>query len=126
MIKNILAIDDSASMRQILAATFVAAGYRVVLAVDGAEAYEAALAEQFDLILTDQNMPAMSGLDLIGKLRGHRAYANTPILVLTTESGEAFKAAARAAGATGWIEKPFDPDMLTELVAGLSETEHPH
>jgi two-component system chemotaxis response regulator CheY len=126
MIKNILAIDDSASMRQILSATFVAAGYRVAVAVDGAEGYEAALAEQFDLVLTDQHMPAMSGLELIGKLRGHRTYANTPILVLTTESGEPFKAAARAAGATGWIEKPLDPDMLTELVAALSETEHPH
>jgi two-component system, chemotaxis family, chemotaxis protein CheY len=126
MIKNILAIDDSASMRQILSATFIAAGYRVVVAVDGAEAYEAALAEQFDLVLTDQHMPAMSGLELIGKLRGHRAYSNTPILVLTTESGEPFKAAARAAGATGWIEKPLDPDMLTELVAALSEAEHPH
>ncbi len=126
MIKNILAIDDSASMRQILSATFIAAGYRVVVAVDGAEAYEAALAEQFGLVLTDQHMPAMSGLELIGKLRGHRAYANTPILVLTTESGEPFKAAARAAGATGWIEKPLDPDMLTELVAALSEAEHPH
>jgi two-component system, chemotaxis family, chemotaxis protein CheY len=126
MIKNILAIDDSASMRQILSATFLAAGYRVVVAVDGAEGYEAALAEKFDFILTDQHMPAMSGLELIGKLRGHRAYANTPILVLTTESGEPFKAAARAAGATGWIEKPFDPDMLTELVASLSAAEHPH
>ena len=126
MIKNILAIDDSAAMRQILSATFVAAGYRVAVAVDGAEAYEAALAEQFDLIVTDQNMPAMSGLELIGKLRGHRAYANTPILVLTTESSEPFKASARAVGATGWIEKPLDPDMLTELVAALSEAEHSH
>ena len=126
MIKNILAIDDSAAMRQILSATFVAAGYRVVVALDGAQAYEAALAEQFDLVITDQNMPAMSGLELIGKLRGHRAYANTPILVLTTESGEPFKAAARAVGATGWLEKPFDPDMLTELVVTLSGAEHPH
>jgi two-component system chemotaxis response regulator CheY len=94
--------------------------------MDGAEAYEAALAEQFDLVITDQNMPAMSGLELIGKLRGHRAYANTPILVLTTESSEPFKASARAVGATGWLEKPFDPDMLTELVATLSGAEHPH
>lgn len=126
MIKNILAIDDSAAMRQILSATLAAAGYRVVVAVDGAQGYEAALAQQFHLIVTDQNMPAMSGLELIGKLRGHRPYANTPILVLTTESSEPFKAAARAAGATGWIEKPFDPDMLTELVTTLSEAEHPH
>jgi two-component system chemotaxis response regulator CheY len=126
MIKNILTIDDSASMRKVLSATFVAAGYRVEIAADGAEGYEAALAEQFDLIVTDQNMPAMSGLDLIVKLRGHRAYANTPILVLTTESSEQFKVAAREAGATGWIEKPIDPDMLTELVATLSDAEQSH
>src|ERR1700722_20239182 len=126
MIKNILAVDDSAAMRQILSATFVAAGYRVVVALDGAQAYEAALAEQFDLVITDQNMPAMSGMELIGKLRGPPTNAKTPILVLTAESGEPFKAAARSVGATGWIEKPFDPDVLTDLVARLSEAEHPH
>jgi two-component system chemotaxis response regulator CheY len=123
MIKNILAIDDSASMRQILAATFTAAGYDVTVAADGTEGLESALAEHFDLVLTDQHMPGKSGLDLIVELRANRAYRATPILVLTTESGEPFKAAARSAGATGWIEKPLDPDMLTELVATLSESE---
>ncbi|CAB3695101.1 Chemotaxis protein CheY [Paraburkholderia phenoliruptrix] len=124
MIRHILAIDDSASMRQILSATLTAAGYEVTLAADGAEGLENALAVRFDLVLTDQHMPGKTGLDLIAELRGNPAYAATPILVLTTESGDAFKAAAREAGATGWIEKPLDPDLLTELVAALAEPDH--
>ncbi|MFM0043192.1 response regulator [Paraburkholderia sediminicola] len=124
MIRNILAIDDSASMRQILAATLTTAGYEVTLAADGNEGLENALAMSFDLVLTDQHMPGKTGLDLITALRCNPAYQATPILVLTTESSEPFKAAARAAGATGWIEKPLDPDMLTELVAALAEPDH--
>ena len=124
MIRHILAIDDSASMRQILSATLTAAGYEVTLAADGAEGLESALAVRFDLVLTDQHMPGKTGLDLIAELRGNPAYADTPILVLTTESGEPFKAAAREAGATGWIEKPLDPELLTELVAALAEPDH--
>ncbi len=124
MIRHILAIDDSASMRQILAATLTTAGYEVTLAADGNEGLENALAMSFDLVLTDQYMPGKTGLDLIAELRGNPAYQTTPILVLTTESGEPFKEAARAAGATGWIEKPLDPDMLTELVAALAEPDH--
>jgi two-component system chemotaxis response regulator CheY len=123
MIRHILAVDDSASMRQILAATLSGAGYEVTLAADGNEGLENALAMAFDLVLTDQHMPGKTGLELITALRGNPAYQATPILVLTTESGEAFKEAARAAGATGWIEKPLDPDMLTELVAALAESD---
>lgn len=119
MIKNILAIDDSAAMREILAATLRAAGYDVTLAVDGDQGCEIALARPFDLVLTDQYMPGRSGLDVIAALRGAPAYAATPIFVLTTEDGVAFKDAARAAGATGWIEKPLDPETLTELVTAL-------
>ncbi|MEW9581143.1 response regulator [Paraburkholderia sp. DGU8] len=121
MIRHILAIDDSAAMRQMLAVTLSTAGYEVTLAADGNEGLENALAMSFDLVLTDQHMPGKNGLDLIAALRGNPAYQATPILVLTTESGEPFKAAARAAGATGWIEKPLDPDMLTEVVAALAE-----
>ena len=121
MIRHILAIDDSAAMREILSATLTTAGYEVTLAADGNEGLENALAIRFDLVLTDQHMPGKTGLDLITALRGSPAYRATPILLLTTESGEPFKAAARAAGATGWIEKPLDPDMLTELVAALAE-----
>jgi two-component system chemotaxis response regulator CheY len=121
MIRHILAIDDSAAMREILSATLTTAGYEVTVAADGDEGLENALAVPFDLVLTDQHMPGKTGLDLIAALRGNPAYQVTPILVLTTESGEPFKAAARAVGATGWIEKPLDPDMLTELVAALAE-----
>jgi two-component system, chemotaxis family, chemotaxis protein CheY len=126
MIKNILAIDDSAAMRQILSATLTTAGYEVTVARDGDEGLEWALAERFDLVLTDQHMPGKCGLDLINALRANHAYKSTPILVLTTESGEPFKDAARSAGATGWIEKPLDPDLLTELVAALSEPQQQH
>ena len=121
MIKNILVIDDSTSMRELLNAALASAGYTVTLAADGDEGLEHALATHFDLVLTDQYMPRMSGLALIGKLRANRAYAVTPILVLTTESDETFKAAVRDAGATGWIEKPVDPDVLVDLVGALGE-----
>jgi two-component system, chemotaxis family, chemotaxis protein CheY len=119
MIRHILAIDDSAAMREILSATLTTAGYDVTVAKDGDEGLEHALAMAFDLVLTDQHMPGKTGVDLIALLRANPAYEATPILLLTTESGEPFKAAARAAGATGWIEKPLDPDMLTELVSTL-------
>ncbi|APR34077.1 response regulator [Paraburkholderia sp. SOS3] len=119
MIRHILAIDDSAAMREILRATLTTAGYDVTVAKDGDEGLEHALAMAFDLVLTDQHMPGKTGVDLIAELRANPAYEATPILLLTTESGEPFKEAARAAGATGWIEKPLDPDMLTELVSTL-------
>jgi two-component system, chemotaxis family, chemotaxis protein CheY len=120
MIKHILAIDDSAAMREILAATLRSAGYEVTVAADGDEGLASASAQAFDLVLTDQYMPKRSGLDVIAALRGQASYAATPIFVLTTEDGVAFKDAARAAGATGWIEKPLDPDTLTELVDALN------
>ncbi|MDG0026854.1 response regulator [Trinickia sp. Y13] len=120
MIKQILAIDDSAAMREILAATLRSAGYDVTVAADGDEGLASALASRFDLVLTDQYMPKRSGLDVIAALRAQPAYSATPIFVLTTEDGVAFKDAARAAGASGWIEKPLDPDTLTELVDALN------
>jgi two-component system chemotaxis response regulator CheY len=123
MIRNILAIDDSAAMREILAATLTSAGYSVTVVADGDEGLETALAQAFDLVLTDQYMPKRCGLDVIAALRANPAYEATPILVLTTEGGEPFKAAARAAGATGWIEKPLDPDVLIELVGALAARE---
>ena len=119
MSKTILSIDDSASMREILHATLTAAGWQVSVATDGEDGLERALRQTFDLVLTDQYMPKRSGLDVIAALRREAAYAYTPILVLTTEDGDAFKAAARAAGATGWVEKPLDPQTLTDLVATL-------
>jgi two-component system, chemotaxis family, chemotaxis protein CheY len=108
-------------MREILRAALGSAGYEVTVASDGEEGLEHALAQRFDLVLTDLYMPRMSGLDLIKQLRANPSYLETPILVLTTESDEGFKAAVRDAGATGWIEKPVDPELLVDLASALGE-----
>ena len=114
---SILAVDDSASMRQMVAFTLKGAGYRVIEAADGQEALEAARRQRVDLVLTDQNMPRLDGLGLVQRLRDLPEYAATPILILTTESGADMKAKGKAAGATGWLVKPFDPAKLIEVIA---------
>lgn len=113
----ILTVDDSASIRQMLSFTLRNAGYAVVEAVDGQDAWEKAGARDFALVLTDQNMPRMDGLTLTRRLRETPRFARTPILVLTTENSDRMKQAGRAAGATGWLVKPFDPAKLVEVVA---------
>lgn len=125
MSKSILVADDSAAMRQILDMTLRQAGFNVTLAVHGQDALHKAFsaAAPFDVVLTDQNMPEMTGLELIRALRELAAYVSTPILILTTEEGEPFKAAAREAGATGWLLKPLEPQILTDLLATLGEPE---
>jgi two-component system chemotaxis response regulator CheY len=116
MAKKILAVDDSASIRQMVSFTLRSAGYEVVEAVDGNAGVTQAKTTQVDLVLTDQNMPGMDGLTLIRTLRGLPQYAGTPILMLTTESSDAMKQQGRAVGATGWLVKPFDPQKLLEVV----------
>ena len=118
--QSILAVDDSASMRQMVSFTLKGAGYHVIEAADGQEAYEKAMTQSVDLVLTDQNMPRMDGVTLVKNLRGLPSYASTPILILTTESGDEMKSKGRAAGATGWLVKPFDPDQLVEIVRQVS------
>jgi two-component system, chemotaxis family, chemotaxis protein CheY len=113
---TILAVDDSAAMRQLLSFTLKNAGYDVVEAVDGADALEKTAARDFDLVLTDQNMPRLDGIGLTQKLREHPKFKATPILILTTESSEQMKQAGRDAGATGWLVKPFDPAKLIEVI----------
>ena len=113
---SILAVDDSASMRQMVAFTLRNAGYEVTGAVNGQDAYEKAHARGFDLVLTDQNMPRMDGLNLTKQLREHLNFKATPIRILTTESGDQMRQAGRAAGATGWLVKPFDPAWLIEVI----------
>jgi two-component system chemotaxis response regulator CheY len=93
-----------------------AAGYQVTEAVDGQDGLDKAKAQVFDLVLTDQNMPRMDGLTLIRSLRGLPTYQKVPILMLTTESSDEMKSKGRAAGANGWLVKPFDPQRLTEVV----------
>lgn len=119
MAKTILTVDDSGSLRQMLAFSLKAAGYGVIEAVDGLDGLDKAKQQTVDLVLTDQNMPGMDGLSLIKALRGLKNYKSVPILMLTTESGDEMKAMGRAAGANGWLVKPFDPARLTEVVKKL-------
>ena len=114
--KKILAVDDSRSLRQMVTYTLRGAGYHVVEAADGDDALKKAKNEAFSLVLTDQNRPGMDGLTLIRSLRAMPAYRHAPILMLTTESSDEMKAQGRAAGATGWMVKPFNPLRLIEVV----------
>lgn len=116
MSKTILAVDDSGSLRQMVAFSLKAAGYQVIEAVDGLDGLEKAKAQVVDLVLTDQNMPKMDGLALIKALRELPTYQKVPILMLTTEASDEMKMKGRAAGANGWLVKPFDPQKLTEVV----------
>ena len=117
MAKTVLTVDDSASIRQMVAFTLKSAGYTVIEAVDGQDGLDKAKANAtINLVLTDQNMPRMDGLTLIKTLRGLPQYRATPILMLTTESSDAMKTQGKAAGATGWLVKPFDPQKLLEIV----------
>ena len=113
---SILAVDDSASMRQMVSFTLKSAGFQVTEAVDGQDAFDKASTRTFDLVLTDQNMPKLDGIGLTKKLREHPQFKSTPILILTTESSDQMKQAGRAAGATGWLVKPFDPAKLIEVI----------
>jgi len=113
---SILAVDDSISMRQMVSFTLKNAGYDVVEAVDGEDALDKARQRCFDLVLTDQNMPRLDGIGLTRRLREHPNFKTTPILILTTESSDQMKQAGRAAGATGWLVKPFDPAKLIEVI----------
>ena len=99
MSKHILVVDDSVSIRQMVEMTLKGAGYTVTTAQDG----------------QDQNMPRMDGLTLIKNLRGLGTYSRTPVVMLTTEAGDDMKAKGKAAGATGWMVKPFDPNKLLDV-----------
>ncbi|MBD9677706.1 response regulator [Pseudomonas sp. PDM18] len=113
--KQILIVDDSASIRQMLSFTLKSAGYEVDEAVDGKDGLGKAQRKAYNLVFTDQNMPNMDGLTLIRSLRDMAGYRVTPILMLTTESSDAMKQQGKSAGATGWLVKPFDPPKLLEV-----------
>jgi len=116
MAKTILIVDDSAAIRQMVAFTLKSAGYAVIEAEDGQEALIKAKGQVISLVLTDQNMPNMDGLSLVKTLRGLPKFASIPILMLTTESGDAKKMEGKAAGANGWLVKPFNPNTLINVV----------
>lgn len=118
---NILAVDDSRTMRDMIRLALTPAGFSVETADDGVHGIEVLDGMAPDAIITDINMPRMDGFGFIDAVRGREKHRTTPILVLTTEAAPELKARARDAGATGWIVKPFDPEKLIKalkMVAG--------
>ena len=131
---SILVVDDSPSLRRMIGACLRAAGFDVTEAADGEQAYaladtaaadEAAEHAAFGMLVTDEVMPGMDGLTLIRRLRASARYAAIPILMLTTEHDGSIREQARAAGASGFLPKPFDPDALMQAVAALLAPQHP-
>jgi two-component system, chemotaxis family, chemotaxis protein CheY len=116
MSKTILTIDDSASIRQMVAVTLKGAGYTVLEAGDGLQGYEKAIGNTVHAVVTDLNMPVMNGLEFLKKFREHPAGKGIPVILLTTESDEELKRQARESGATGWIVKPFKQDQLLAVM----------
>ena len=119
MTRTILTVDDSTSMRQMVKATLISAGYGVVEAADGQEDLDYARENSVDLVISDVNMPRMDGITLIGELRQLPAYRLTPMLMLTTESSQEKKQEGKRVGATGWIVKPFNPVQLLATLKRL-------
>ena len=116
MTKTILTIDDSASIRQMVAMTLSAAGLDVIEAVNGQDGYDKATTNTVHAVITDLNMPVLNGIEFIRKYRQHPASKGIPIILLTTESDEELKRQAKEAGATGWIVKPFKQDQLLAVI----------
>ena len=113
---KILVVDDSVTMRQMISFTLEKATHEVVCADNGKTGLIACNDTQFELIITDLNMPDMGGFEFIKELRAREGTKVTPILVLTTESDASKKAQGRAVGATGWIVKPFNPQALLDVL----------
>ncbi len=117
MAKTVLVVDDSPTMRQMVAFTLTSAGYQVVEAGNGKEAVgKVNGGAKPDLVVTDLNMPEMDGITLIKEIRKMAALKFTPILMLTTEASDDKKKAGQAAGATGWIVKPFNPEQMMAVI----------
>ena len=119
MAKKVLSVDDSASVRQMVTFALEAAGYKTAQAADGKEALNLLKAGPVDMIITDLNMPNLNGIELIRQVRALPGFKFVPIILLTTESEDAKKAEGKAAGATGWIVKPFNQDQLLAVVKKL-------
>jgi two-component system chemotaxis response regulator CheY len=115
MTASILAVDDSASVRMAMRIALSGAGYSVTEAGDGAEGLAKLQAGRFDMVVTDLNMPRMDGLTMIRELRRLPGCAGIPVIFVTTESDDGVKAQAKAAGATGWLVKPFQPDQIVRV-----------
>ncbi|TCK59361.1 response regulator [Seleniivibrio woodruffii] len=115
MAKTILTVDDSASIRQMVKFTLSKEGYSIIEASDGQDALTKIGGVKVDMVITDLNMPNMDGITLIKQLRAKPEFRFTPIIMLTTESQDSKKTEGKAAGATGWIVKPFQPEQLVTV-----------
>lgn len=116
---TIMTVDDSASMRQMIKFTLEKSGYDVLDAVDGEDALKKLQGQKVHLVVTDLNMPNLDGIGLIKRLKEKPEYKFVPVLMLTTESQDSMKKEGRAAGAAGWIVKPFKPEQLIGVVKKL-------
>lgn len=116
MAKTILTVDDSASVRQMVSFTLKGAGYNVLEGVDGQDGLAKLGSADVNMVITDLNMPKLDGLGFIKKIRANPKFKFIPVIMLTTESQAEKKQAGKAAGATGWIVKPFKPEQLLDVV----------
>ena len=119
MVKTIMIVDDSATLRQVVSIALKGAGYEVIEGVDGKDALAKLTGQKVHLIISDVNMPNMDGFTFVVEVKKLPAYKFTPIIMLTTEAGENKKAAGQAAGAKAWVVKPFKPDQMLNAVSKL-------
>lgn len=119
MTRAVLIVDDSRAVRDMISFTLEPQGFSVVAAENGAEGLEKFCAQKFNLVITDLNMPVMNGLEFIRQARSAAVNQGVPIVMLSTETKPELKAEGKAAGATGWIDKPFDADMLSAVARKL-------
>lgn len=116
---EVLIVDDSLSIRELLTSVLRKAGFNVTSADNGRSGLETAQSSNYDLVITDINMPEMDGLELLTRLRALPEYSFKPILILTTEFSQEMKQKGRDAGATGWLVKPFDPEKLVGVISRI-------
>jgi two-component system chemotaxis response regulator CheY len=117
MSRTALIVDDSSTMRQMVALTLRQAGFETIEAGDTQAALQELGKTTFQLVITDLNMPGPDGIEFIRAARQLASCRFTPILMLTTETQASRRQEGKAAGATGWLVKPFDPEKLLEVVA---------
>lgn len=118
---NIMTVDDSRAVRLTIALTLKQAGHTIVEAACGEDALEVLKTAHVDLIISDINMPGMDGNELVRRIKADENYRAIPVIMLTTENARGRLAEAKAAGAVGWINKPFKSDELVAAVKTLSE-----
>ena len=122
---TILVVDDADTILHLMQHTLGQAGYNVKIAHNGVQALELARQHKFDAVFTDIHMPEMDGISLIKALRGLPGYQHIPILALTMTNTDKIKTTGRAAGATGWVNKPVSPPKLLDLLRKFDLTAIP-